>query len=76
MQDRAFQANDGPARNSQFSRRMFLGAGAAVAASGVLGMAEPAIADTLRSGPPAQLAPFGPVVVASPGGSYAPEPCG
>jgi len=72
MQDRhAFQADDVPAGNSRFSRRMFLGAGAAVAAGTTLGMAGPAFADGVGPGGPAGVAPFGPVVVANPGGSYA-----
>lgn len=58
-------------RSSQFSRRMLLGAGAAVAAASTLGLGDPAFAD--GSGP-VQLGgegPFGPVVVTSSKGSYA-----
>ncbi|HET6500557.1 MAG TPA: hypothetical protein VFG87_07320, partial [Amycolatopsis sp.] len=71
MQDRhASHADDPTARRSQFSRRMFLGAGAVVAAGASLGLAEPAFADT---GKLSGETPFGPVVVANPGGrtSYA-----
>jgi hypothetical protein len=58
---------------SHLSRRMFLGAGAAVAAGTALGPAGPAFADTNGSGTFREEAPFGPVVVADPGGrtSYA-----
>jgi hypothetical protein len=52
---------------------MFLGAGAAVAAGTTLGLAGTAFADTKNSGTLREEAPFGPVVVANPGGraSYA-----
>lgn len=57
-------------RNSQVSRRMFLGAGAAVAAGVTFGLGAPAFAEGARTGGVAADGPFGPVVVA-PGGSYA-----
>lgn len=58
---------------SPFSRRVFLGAGAAVAAGAALGTAGPAFADTAGRGKPVALAPFGPVLVTDPSvnGSYA-----
>lgn len=74
---RASKAVHGAARNSQFSRRTFLGAGVGVAAAATLRMAGPAFADSVPSGqstgpaPGPVTAPFGPVVVANPGGSYA-----
>lgn len=57
----------------QFSRRMFLGAGAALAAGTTLGLAGPAFAGTDGPGGSREEVPFGPVVVADPGGraSYA-----
>lgn len=60
----------------QFSRRVLLGAGAAAAASVTLGFAEPAFADPGpgdNAGGVSEEVPFGPVVVANPGGgpSYA-----
>lgn len=71
MQDRhTSHADDPTAGRSRFSRRMFLGAGAGVAAGATLGLAGPAFAET---GKVRGETPFGPVVVADPGGraSYA-----
>ena len=69
----AFHADDPTTRGSHLSRRMFLGAGAAVAAGTTLGLAGPAFAGTENSGKLREEVPFGPVVVANPGGraSYA-----
>ena len=62
-----------PAGHPFVSRRMFLGAGAVVAAGAALGSAAPAFADTAGRGKPSALAPFGPVLVTAPtvNGSYA-----
>jgi hypothetical protein len=71
VQDRhASHAADPTVGRSRFSRRLFLGAGAGVAAGATLGLAGPAFADTGKV--PGET-PFGPVVVANPGGraSYA-----
>jgi hypothetical protein len=69
----ASHADDPTTRGSHLSRRMFLGAGAVVAAGTTLGLAGPAFADTENSGKLRKEVPFGPVVVANPGGraSYA-----
>jgi hypothetical protein len=61
----ASHADDPTARSSHFSRRMFLGAGAAVAAGAAFGLAGPAFADT--GNPGSGEVPFGPVIVANPG---------
>lgn len=74
MQHRhASHADDPTTRGSHLSRRMFLGAGTAVAAGTTLGLAGSAFADTENSGKSRAEVPFGPVVVANPGGraSYA-----
>lgn len=59
--------------SSPVSRRLFIGAGAAVAAGAALGTAEPASADTAARNKHHGLAPFGPVLVTDPSvnGSYA-----
>lgn len=66
-------AGSGPfdLRNSTLSRRMFLGAGAAVAAGAAFSGAGPAFAEA--GAKPSVVAPFGPVLVTSPdvNGSYA-----
>lgn len=69
----ASQADEAASGNLQLSRRVFLGAGAvvAVAAGATLGMAGPAFAESVGSGQPTAVAPFGPVVVAGGGFSYA-----
>ncbi|GAB3395714.1 hypothetical protein GCM10027568_28220 [Humibacter soli] len=60
----SFQEDESP-HDSGFSRRIFLGAGAALAAGATLGLAAPAFADPVRqsvlSADPAGLAPFGPI---------------
>ncbi len=63
-------ADDADLRKKQFSRRLFLGAGAAVSAGATLGVAGPARADPRGSRCRGGVTPFGPVVVAD-GGSYA-----
>lgn len=65
MQRRRAAQADGPTtQRSQLSRRMFLGAGAAVAAVGTLGVASPAFADTGSPANGSEETPFGPVDVA------------
>ena len=74
MQDRcAPEQESGQPGSSPFSRRMFLGAGAAVAAGAALGPAGQAFAAPAGHGKHVPLAPFGPVPVTDPSvnGSYA-----
>jgi len=74
MQDHRAPAQEpGPSWDPTFTRRMFLGAGAAVAAGAALGQAGPAFADTAGRGKPVAVRPFGPVLVTEPtvNGSYA-----
>lgn len=74
MQDRRTSGQEpGQSWDPTFTRRMFLGAGVAVAAGVALGPAGTAFADTAGRGRPARLAPFGPVLVTDPSvnGSYA-----
>jgi hypothetical protein len=67
------RAEDEFDRAGHLSRRAFLGTGAVVLAGLPLGLATPASAAPTTAGKPAGEAPFGPVVVADPGGgaSYA-----
>jgi hypothetical protein len=65
---RASHADDPTTRSSQFSRRMFLGAGAAVAAGATFGLARPAFAAPAKPG--SGEVPFGPVIVANPAGGH------
>lgn len=60
-------------RNSPLSRRMFLGAGAAVAAGAAFGAAAPAFAESPGAKTASGVSPFGPVLVTDPkvNGSYA-----
>lgn len=76
VQYRHESQTDDPAAQSgsQLSRRVFLGAGAAVAAAGAtFGLAGPAFADPRSAGKLGGEVPFGPVTVADAGGrgSYA-----
>jgi hypothetical protein len=73
MHDRAPEKRISDLRNSAFSRRMFLGAGAAVAAGVALGTAGPAFAESPGAGAASGVSPFGPVLVTDSkvNGSYA-----
>jgi hypothetical protein len=74
MQDRRTpEQESGQLWSSPVSRRMFLGAGAAVTAGAALGTAAPSFADPVGRGKHVPLAPFGPVLVTDPSvnGSYA-----